>query len=184
MALTRENLLKNGYREWPNYILAGALFGVPGDSFEDADILDLIQSWEAEPVDYMTPADQRIAAVPVFVQASQPTIDKWLWIRESDGQIVYNDGTGPVTLSPSIKVSTAWNPASVADGAMVSQSVTVAGAALGDQAVAAFSLALPAGMMLTAAVTAANTVVVTLFNKSGSVQDLAAGTLYIRTFAH
>lgn len=70
-----------------------------------------------------------------------------------------------------------WNPASVASGAATSTTVTVTGAALGDLADAAFSLAVPAGVVLSAEVTAADTVTVTLLNLSGGAVDLASGTL-------
>lgn len=66
---------------------------------------------------------------------------------------------------------------SVADGAFASEDVTVTGCALGDIAEASMSVAVPAGVMLTASVTAANTVTVTLTNRSGAPVDLASGTL-------
>jgi hypothetical protein len=72
-----------------------------------------------------------------------------------------------------------WDPASLADGAATTTSLTVTNARLGDVASAAFSLALPAGAILTAGVTASNTVQVTLLNKTGGTLDLASGTVRV-----
>jgi hypothetical protein len=69
-----------------------------------------------------------------------------------------------------------YNPASLNDGAGVTTTVTVTGAALGDIAHASFSLDLQ-GVMLTAWVSAANTVSVRFQNESGGTLDLASGTL-------
>jgi hypothetical protein len=79
--------------------------------------------------------------------------------------------------TPTLTGSATKDWPSLADGAMASQTVTVTGCAVGDIAQASMSVALPAGMQLTAAVTAADTVTVTLINHSGAVQDLASGTL-------
>lgn len=72
-----------------------------------------------------------------------------------------------------------YDPASLADGAGATTTVTVTGAALGDFAVASFSLDLQ-GITLTAWVSAANTVSVRFQNESGGVLDLASGTLKAR----
>jgi hypothetical protein len=71
--------------------------------------------------------------------------------------------------------------ASIADGAFASTTVPVTGCILGDTATASMNIAVPAGMQLTASVTTADTVTVTLFNHSGSAQDLASGTLRAKT---
>ncbi len=73
--------------------------------------------------------------------------------------------------------SNTWDPASTADGAMTSTTVTVTGATVGMPADVGFSVAVPAGAILSGNVTAADTVTVTLFNKTGGVLDLASGTL-------
>jgi hypothetical protein len=78
--------------------------------------------------------------------------------------------------------SKTWDAASTADGAMTSTTVTVTGATLGMLARASFSLAVPAGAVLSAAVTASDTVTVTLFNKTGGALDLASGTLRADAF--
>lgn len=70
-----------------------------------------------------------------------------------------------------------WDPASIADGAITSTTVTVTGAAVGDTVSVGFSVAVPAGAVLAGAVTSANTVTATIFNKTGSPLDLGSGTL-------
>lgn len=72
--------------------------------------------------------------------------------------------------------SVVYDPPSLADGAGATTTVTVTGAALGDYAVASFSLDLQ-GITVTAWVSAANTVSVRFQNESGGVLDLASGTL-------
>jgi len=76
-----------------------------------------------------------------------------------------------------LAATAAWTPGAVLNGATASQSVTVNGAMVTSPAWAAWSAALPAGVILTAQVTAANTVLVTLINLSGSTQTIAAGTV-------
>lgn len=75
-----------------------------------------------------------------------------------------------------VKGSAAFTPGTIASGASANVTVTVTGAALGMVAAAAFSLALPAGVMISAAVTALNTVVVTMANLSGGPVTLGVGT--------
>lgn len=76
------------------------------------------------------------------------------------------------------KATATWNPASVAAGSKVSTTVTVSGAALGDFAIASFSLDIEE-LTMTANVSAANTVEVVLANLTGAAVDLASGTLSV-----
>ena len=78
-----------------------------------------------------------------------------------------------------LSATATWNPASVASGAQATTTVTVTGAALGDHAIASFSLDL-AGAVLNAYVSAANTVTVVLSNMTAGAIDLASGTLSVR----
>lgn len=80
--------------------------------------------------------------------------------------------------------STTWDPASIADGSMTSTTVTVTQAVVGDPCIAGFSVAVPAGALLTCNVTALSTLTVTLFNKTGSTLDLASGTLRASFFQY
>lgn len=75
--------------------------------------------------------------------------------------------------------SATWNAASIADGDEEVTEVTVTGAALGDFAIASFSIDIT-DLTLSAAVTAANTVTVQLLNNTGGAIDLASGTVYAR----
>lgn len=74
--------------------------------------------------------------------------------------------------------SATWNPASVADKASTSTTVTVAGAVLGDRCEASFSLSL-SGMTLSAYVSAADTVTCVLENLTGGAVDLGSGTVRV-----
>lgn len=75
--------------------------------------------------------------------------------------------------------SATYDPGSLADGAGVTTTVTVTGAALGDYAEASFSLDLQ-GITLTAWVSAADTVSVRFQNETTGTLDLASGTLRAR----
>lgn len=75
--------------------------------------------------------------------------------------------------------SATFNPASLADGAGETTTVTVVGAALGDYAIASFSLDTQ-GITITAWVSAADTVSVRFQNESGGLLDIGSGTLRCR----
>lgn len=95
--------------------------------------------------------------------------DKTVFGRGSSSTFVDYSYTGTAT----------YDPASLADGAGATTTVTVTGAVLGDFAEASFSLDLQ-GITLTAWVSAANTVSVRFQNETGGVVDLASGTLSAR----
>jgi len=71
--------------------------------------------------------------------------------------------------------------AAIGDGSSAATGVTVTGCAVGDYATASMDQPIPDGMVLSAVVTAANTVRVTLYNRSGATQDIASGTLRVMT---
>jgi hypothetical protein len=71
----------------------------------------------------------------------------------------------------------AWDPGSISDGAATATSVTVTGAAVGDACTATLSTIGARNMLITAHVSATNTVRVTLFNKDGAPVDLPSGTV-------
>lgn len=77
--------------------------------------------------------------------------------------------------------SVTYDPPSLADGAGDTTTVTVTGAALGDFALASFSLDLQ-GISVTAYVSSANTVSVRFQNESGGILDLGSGTLKARVW--
>ena len=78
-----------------------------------------------------------------------------------------------------LEASASYNPPLLADGAGDTTSITVPGAALGDFASAAFSLA-TAGITITAWVSAQNTVSVRFQNETGIPLDYGSGTLVAR----
>jgi hypothetical protein len=80
------------------------------------------------------------------------------------------------------KVTTTWDPPNVVAGASTTTTVTVTGATLGDFVAVSFSLSL-SGLVLTAYVSAVNTVTVVLSNPTGSPVDLSSGTLAVTVFA-
>lgn len=89
--------------------------------------------------------------------------------------------TGTATYNPpSLNVGSAtYDPASLADGDGATTTVTLTGAALGDAVVASFDKDLQ-GILLTAWVSAADTVSVRFQNETGGAIDLASGTLKVR----
>ena len=78
-------------------------------------------------------------------------------------------------------VTATWDPGSVANGAKVSTTVTVTGAALGDFVLVSFSLDLQE-MDLSGSVSATDTVEVVLGNLTGAALDLGSGTLKASVF--
>lgn len=93
----------------------------------------------------------------------------------------YKVGTAAsaATASTMLGNTKAWDAPDVADGSMTSTTVTVTGAALGDVAQASVSVALPAGVIMSAAVTATDTVTVTMANQSGGSVNLGSATLRV-----
>jgi len=74
-----------------------------------------------------------------------------------------------------------WDPGSVANGAKVSTTITVVGAALGDHTRVSFTLDLQE-LTLTSYVSASNTVEIVLGNLTGAAVDLGSGTLSVLVF--
>lgn len=83
-------------------------------------------------------------------------------------------------LSGSPVVSSAVNPASMLDGNEEAFEITVPGSKLGDFAFVSCSIDV-ADLELSAQVTAANTVTVSLSNNTGGTIDLGACTLRVKT---
>jgi len=107
---------------------------------------------------------------------------------QSVDNIVTSSGTAnfsyAVGVLANLTGSATWDPASIADGAMTSTTVTVSGARTGSPVYVAFSNAVPAGALLAGNVTANGEVTVTLFNKTGGALDLASGTLSVDVWKH
>lgn len=83
-------------------------------------------------------------------------------------------------IRPWLEGTATWNPGSIAPGASETTTVTVTGAALGDPVIVGFSSITTANWILSATVTAANTVSVVLQARGGgSTVDLGSGTLRV-----
>ncbi len=77
-----------------------------------------------------------------------------------------------------LEYSGTYDPASMAAGATTSVSVTVTGAVMGDYAIASHTQNL-AGCLMTAYVSAINTVTVLLLNTTAGSVNIATGTLKV-----
>jgi len=73
----------------------------------------------------------------------------------------------------------AWDPPSIAAGASITTTVTVPGAAIGDQVTVAFSVA-SANILFFGTVTGTDVVTVVAWNRSAVATDLPGGTLRLR----
>jgi hypothetical protein len=89
------------------------------------------------------------------------------------GQTGYS---GVLKVAAYLSATATYDPPSLADAAGTTTTITVTGAALGDVAMASFSLD-TSGITITAWVSATNTVSVRFQNESGGVLDIASGTL-------
>lgn len=120
------------------------------------------------------------------MRALVETLEQLLARIHTDDQIIIGGGT-PITKY--LSTTATWNPASLAAigwGVSVSRAsttVTLTGAALGDIALASFSLDLQ-GLELSAYVSSANTVTCLLVNNSASAVNLAEGTLRVAVLQH
>ena len=77
---------------------------------------------------------------------------------------------------------TTWNPGSIAAGSYEDTDVTVPGAEVGDFAMASLASMLTNDMMISAHVSAADTVKVVLFNPTAGAINLDLGTLTVLVF--
>jgi hypothetical protein len=104
------------------------------------------------------------------------------------GWICIGNGTPgtwePFGVTGQLSANAAWDPASIADGEVTSTTMTVTGAVVGNSVAVGFSGNVPAGALLCGSVTAASTVTVTLFNKTGGALDLPAGTIRADVWKH
>jgi hypothetical protein len=98
----------------------------------------------------------------------------------ASGAILQSDGTDAVWTAR-ISASSAIDFASINDGACLENTLTLTGAALGDPvALGVSGTALPAGMMATVRVSAADTAQVQICNLSGAAVDLSSRTFVAR----
>lgn len=119
-----------------------------------------------------------LPGMPSFVRAyAQADCGGTTWPVATSTNIQANIGRPAKTTV--LTGSKTYDAPSLADGAATSTTVTVTGATLGDL-VEGVGLGVSAGgLTVTAMVTAANTVTVVIFNKSGAVVDLLSTTLSV-----
>lgn len=97
-----------------------------------------------------------------------------------DGPLIIGGGQ---TIEKHYSATKTWDPGSVSDAAQTTTTVTVTGAALGDEVTCSFSLDLQA-MQLTGYVSATDTVTCVLRNGTGAPIDLNSGTLRASVWRH
>lgn len=117
-----------------------------------------------------------LPAAAYYLDGINQIFDNVRIIPSADNKVRWSSAAGITGIFPFREASATWDPASVAAGASVTTTVTVTGAALGDRANGSFSLAL-GGLILSAAVSATNTITITLFNPTAAPIDLASGTV-------
>jgi len=96
-----------------------------------------------------------------------------------EGNFDINFTPNPKDVMGILDISATWDAGSIANGAKEAKDITIYGAALGDFAMASFSLDV-SDLVLDAQVTAANTVTCVLLNNTGGAIDLASATVYVR----
>jgi len=100
-------------------------------------------------------------------------------LKDSSDTTIWTIDPAYASVPGYLEGSATWNPASIADGNEEAKEVTVTGAALGDFAIASFSLDVT-DLVLDAQVTAANTVTCVLANNTGGAIDLGSGTARVK----
>ena len=129
--------------------------------------------------------------VPEMTAPATPSADKVRIYAAVDGSdtilnALFQDGS-VVKLAQQgdtvLEGSATWDPASVANGAKTTTTITITGAVLGDFVIASFSLDIQS-MTISGYVSAANTVTVVLANNTGGAVDLSSGTVRARVYPH
>jgi hypothetical protein len=171
---------------------ADSTAGKPADIVADADRRVLIRrsgelqfdGLEIADLPTSLATDTEVAAADAVV-ASDAAAALAAHVADSDPHPVYltqTEGDARYLLgSKVLNGSATYDPPSLADAAGATTTVTVTGAALGDFALASFSLDLQ-GISVTAYVSATDTVSVRFQNESGGTLDLSSGTLRARVW--
>lgn len=133
---------------------------------------------------------------------NQPTVEGGGSIDQLPGLVVYTDpATGDQILTgrqghrigggtfirKHLSATDAWTPGTIANGAVATKALTVAGAQAGDTVVASFNhggQGLGGKVLVVGSVSAPNTVTVTLLNHYGSTLTLNAGTVRADVWQH
>ena len=97
------------------------------------------------------------------------------------GSLAWNGGA---PIAKHLSSTASWEPPGVAHGSATGTTLTVPGASPGDTVAVGFSSGLPVGALLIGAVTAPDTVAVTLLNHTGRALQLSRGTLRADCWVH
>lgn len=159
---------------FPDATKAKRILGIDGVSATRKVFVDSISNAAARSDCDITYAD------PVF-DAIRITPD----LSGTGSRLVQASSTG--LLSASIGILTAsgtWDPGNMAaDGDATATTITVTGAAVGNQVSASLTTIGANNVLISAHVQAADTVRVTLLNKTGGALDIASGTLAVKVWA-
>jgi hypothetical protein len=82
------------------------------------------------------------------------------------------------------EVTATWAPGLIANQAQATTTITVTGARAGDKVLASLTTLTTAALLISAHVSANDTVTVVIANLSGASATLASGTLSVLVFAH
>lgn len=129
----------------------------------------------ASAVNEITVANAATAGKPSISATGGDTNISLELIPKGTGGIAIGSSGAPI--AKVITGTTTWDPASIADGAITTTTVTVTGAAVGDVCMVGLTTLTTEDAMLVGKVSAADTVEVVLFNKTGGNMDLSSGTL-------
>lgn len=114
-----------------------------------------------------------------FMTYAGPAFDSYQWSSTTGPfSLARYDATGSRTNGKKVyNASATWNPASVANGAQATTTITLTGVALGDVVEDISSSLDLQGLALRGYVSAANTLTVALSNATGGAVDLGSGTV-------
>lgn len=142
----------------------------------------------------VTKSQITVADAAMAWQTSSTEANVTLYIRpKGSGTLRLDDlGTGGVRIGPSgtsitkhLSATATYDPANMAtDGSVTSTTITVTGAVAGDTCLASHSAIGANNVLVSAHVSAANTVTVVLMNKTGGALDIASGTLRADVWQH
>lgn len=127
-----------------------------------------------------SPADPVLASLFRRLRQTVDTLERVFSRININGPLIIGGGQ---TIEKHMSATTTWDPGNLAAGGTETKTVTVTGAALGDEVTCSFSLSLQ-GMQLTGYVSAANTATCVLYNCTAGALDLASGTLRASVWRH
>jgi hypothetical protein len=155
------------------------IVGTGGDWNEVQVIDEIPTSGGTEPADGYYITAPAIARNGTKITPGAEYKVKWYNWSPGAGGFPHGTRTDGTLDTAQLSGSKTFDPGSIADGSVETTTVTVADAALGDLAIASFSLSTQ-GIILNAWVSAADTVSVAFQNETGADVDLASGTLRAR----